>query len=322
MGLSVTAMLELLDEDARSFAQALLDGAPPPPYAQYGVDGVRSIFDTGNSARPPIRPVHSVEERTMDGPGGPLRMRCYRPSFAAERPAVIYFHGGGFVVGTLNGVDDVCRSLCVEADCVVISVDYRRAPEHAFPAAADDCLRTYEWVRREALSLGIDPHRIALAGDSAGGNLALSVCTALAEARRDLPRSLVLAYPPTSNAHTGPSWEAFEHAPILGKADALWFWSNYTEGSGADLDPRAVPILSTTLHALPPTFLIAAEVDVLRSDYEEFAAMALCAGAEVELRQYDGVPHGFFTEPAAIGKARRAVTDAARHLRTHFGPSL
>ncbi|WP_062995222.1 alpha/beta hydrolase [Nocardia mikamii] len=319
MGLSVTAMLDLLDEDARTLAQALLDQAPEPPYARYGVAGVRSIFDTVDPAPQPIRPVHNVEERIVDGPGGPLRVRCYRPSSASELPALIYIHGGGFVVGTLNGVDDVCRLLCVEAGCVVISVDYRRAPEHVFPAAADDCLRTYEWVRREAGSLGVDPSRIALAGDSAGGNLALSVCTALAEARRAAPRALVLAYPATSNAHTGPSWDAFEHAPVLCKTDALWFWSNYAAGGEADLDPRAVPILSTTLHALPPTLLVAAEVDVTRSNYEHFAATAARAGAEVEIRQYDGVPHGFFTEVAVIDKARRAVADAAHHLDTHFG---
>jgi acetyl esterase len=165
----------------------------------------------------------------------------------------------------------------------------------------------------------VDPSRIALAGDSAGGNLALSVCTALAQARRALPKALVLAYPATSNAHAGPSWDAFEHAPVLCKADALWFWSNYVAGSGADLDPRAVPILSTTLHALPPTLLVSAEVDVLRSDYEHFAATASRAGAEVEIRRYDGVPHGFFTELASIAQAGRAVADAAHHLRTHFG---
>lgn len=319
MGLSVTAMLDLLDEDARAVAQALLDQAPEPPYARYGVAGMRSIFDSAGPAAQPIRPVHSVEERTVDGPGGPLRVRCYRPSSAPRRPALIYIHGGGFVVGTLNGVDDVCRLLCLEADCVVISVEYRRAPEHVFPAAADDCLRTYDWVQCEAESLGIDPARIALAGDSAGGNLALSVCTALADARRAMPKALVLAYPATSNTHTGPSWDAFEHAPILCKADALWFWSNYAADTAADRDPRGVPALSNTLHALPPTFLVSAEVDVLRSDYEHFAAMASRAGVDVELRQYDGVMHNFFTEVAAIDKARRAVADAANHLRMHFG---
>ncbi|MGW0358518.1 alpha/beta hydrolase fold domain-containing protein [Nocardia nova] len=165
------------------------DQAPPPPYGQYGVEGVRSILDSAGVAGQPIRPVRSVEERTVDGPGGPLRVRCYRPSSAPELPALIYIHGGGFVVGTLNGVDDLCRSLCVEAECVVVSVEYRRPPEHVFPAAADDCLSVYEWVRREAGSLGVDASRIALAGDSAGGNLALSVCTAVAEARRAMPRA-------------------------------------------------------------------------------------------------------------------------------------
>ncbi|MEV6657300.1 alpha/beta hydrolase [Nocardia fluminea] len=316
MGLSVTAMIDMLDEDEKAFAQALLRHAPAPPYSRYGVDGVRSLFDTAG-ATAPIRPVHDVGDRMIDTPAGPLLVRCYRPSAQPDLPVLIYIHGGGFTVGTLNGVDDLCRSLCAEAACVVISVEYRRAPEHVFPAAADDCLWTYEWAQREAESLGIDPSRIALAGDSAGGNLALSVCTASALAHRPMPRALVLAYPATSNTHAGPSWDAFEDAPVLCKSDALWFWSNYA-GTGADLDPRAVPMLSTTLHALPPTLIVAAEVDVLRSDYEDFAAVAARAGAEVEVRQYDGVLHGFFPEVATIGKARRAVADAAHHLRTHF----
>ncbi|MEV0686972.1 alpha/beta hydrolase [Nocardia sp. NPDC050378] len=319
MGLSVAAMIDMLDADERAFAHALLDHAPAPPYSRYGVDGVRSLFDSTEAAATPTRPVHSTEERTIDSPAGPLRVRCYRPSAARDLPALIYIHGGGFVVGTLAGVDELCRTLSVEADCVVVSVEYRRAPEHVFPAAADDCLRVYEWVQREAASLGIDPSRIALAGDSAGGNLALSICTSLAAAHQPAPSALVLAYPATSNTHSGPSWEAFEDAPVLCKADAMWFWSNYAAGTGADRDPRAVPLLSPTLHALPPTLVISAEVDVLRSDYEHFAAVASRAGAEIEIRRYDGVLHGFFTEVTTIGKAARAASDAALHLRKHFG---
>ncbi|MEV0075250.1 alpha/beta hydrolase [Nocardia neocaledoniensis] len=319
MGLSVAAMIDMLDADERAFAHALLDHAPAPPYSRYGVDGVRSLFDSTEAGATPTRPVHSAEERTIDSPAGPLRVRCYRPSAARDLPALIYIHGGGFVVGTLAGVDELCRTLSVEADCVVVSVEYRRAPEHVFPAAADDCLRTYEWVQREAASLGIDPSRIALAGDSAGGNLALSICTSLAATHQPAPSALVLAYPATSNTHSGPSWEAFEDAPVLCKADAMWFWSNYAADTGAEQDPRAVPLLSPTLHALPPTLVISAEVDVLRSDYEHFAAVAARAGAEIEIRRYDGVLHGFFTEVTTIGKAALAASDAALHLRKHFG---
>ncbi|UGT55967.1 alpha/beta hydrolase [Nocardia asteroides] len=311
-------MIDMLDEDEKAFAQALIREAPAPPYCRYGVEGVRSLFDSADPTTPPLRSVHSTEDRTIHSPAGPLRVRCYRPSGDTDLPALIYIHGGGFVVGTLNGVDELCRTLCAEAECMVISVEYRRAPEHVFPAAADDCLWTYEWVQREAGSLGVDPTRVALAGDSAGGNLALSICTSLAETRYPMPRSLVLAYPATSNAHAGPSWEAFEHAPVLCKADATWFWWNYTANTGADQDPRAVPLLSEALHALPPTFVVAAEVDILRSDYEHFAAVALRAGVEIEVRQYEGVLHGFFTEVTTIEKARRAATDAADHLRKHF----
>ncbi|WP_406635169.1 alpha/beta hydrolase [Amycolatopsis sp. WGS_07] len=313
MGLSMPTMLGLLDEDARRLAELLLRDGPEPPYHRYGVDSIRAMFDAspGDSAIP----VHDVRELAVPTAAVDLRVRCYRPTADSDLPAVLYLHGGGFVLGTLDGVDDLCRTLAVEAGCVVVSVEYRRAPESVYPAAADDCLAAYDWLERDGATLGIDTARLAIAGDSAGGNLALSVCTTLAAAGRRMPRCLALAYPATSASFQGPSWEAFEHAPVLCKADAQWFWSNYASGDDL-LDPRAVPELSTT--SLPPFLVISAEVDPLRSDYERFAELAAAEGITVELRRYDGVLHGFFTEVSLLRKARLAATDTADYLARHL----
>ncbi|MDF3309164.1 alpha/beta hydrolase [Rhodococcus sp. T2V] len=316
MALSMQAMLDLLDDDARAAAEALLRDAPAPPYSQYGVPAVRAMFD-GVSRSPAEIHVPEVLDLGVGTPDGELTVRCYRPSLDRGLPVLMYVHGGGFVIGTLDGVDDLCRSLAVAAGCVVVSVEYRRAPEWVFPAAADDCLAVYDWLERRGDELGIDPTRLALAGDSAGGNLVLSVCTSLAAAGRPLPTCLVVAYPATSADFEGPSWEAFEHAPVLCKADAEWFWAAYAD-AGARRDPRAVPEVSTSLHSLPPMLVVSAEVDPLRSDYERFAELVACAGGEVEVRRYDGVAHGFFTEVRTLRKARRAVADTADFLRTHF----
>lgn len=316
MGLSMQAMLDLLDDDARAVAEVLLREAPAPPYSQYGVAAVRAMFD-GVSRPPAVIRLPAVAELDIESSGGDITVRCYRPSLDRGLPALMYVHGGGFVIGSLDGVDDLCRSLAVATGCVVVSVEYRRAPEWRFPAAADDCLAVYDWLARGGGELGIDASRLGLAGDSAGGNLVLSVCHSLAAAGRELPACLLVAYPATSVDFAGPSWDAFEHAPVLCKVDAEWFWASYVSEE-ASRDARAVPEQSTSLHLLPPMLVVSAEVDPLRSDYERFAELVANAGAEVEVRRYDGVAHGFFTEVRTLHKARQAVADAAAFLRAHL----
>ncbi|HJQ07259.1 MAG TPA: alpha/beta hydrolase [Nocardioides sp.] len=317
MGLSVRAMLDLLDDDARALAETVLREAPPPPYSRYGVDTVRAMFDSANPVDGSDPDLDVVDLRVPTA-AGVVRVRAYRPTGGGVRPALVYLHGGGFVIGTLGGVDALCRTLARDVGCVVVSVDYRRAPESVFPAAADDCLAVYDWLERASGELGIDASRLALAGDSAGGNLALSVCTSLAAAGRAQPACLVLAYPATSARFEGSSWEVYEDAPILCRADAEWMVGLYLDGPDAACDPRAVPELSAALHVLPPMLIISAEVDPLRSDYERFAAAAAWAGSEVELSRYDGVAHGFFTEVESVAKAREAVSEASGFLCRHL----
>ncbi|MFD6063682.1 alpha/beta hydrolase [Rhodococcus wratislaviensis] len=321
MGLSIASMLNLLDDDARSLAETLLRDVPSPPYSAYGIGTMRSVFDTVADAPRSAAPLHSVSDLAINGAGGPIPARCYRATAATGSSAIMYFHGGGFAMGTLDGVDELCRTISLATGFVVLSIDYRLAPEHLFPAGADDCLAAYDWLVRNADSLGVDGRSVALAGDSAGGNLALSVCHSLAQADRPMPGCLVLAYPGiTDTSFSRPSWEAFELAPVLCAADAHWFWSQYIDDEQSS-DPRAVPMLSPYLDRLPPTLVLSAEIDPLRSDYEHFAQLLQDEGVDVDLKRYDGVLHGFFTEVSTIGKARVAANDTAGFIARHLGQS-
>jgi acetyl esterase len=317
MALGTDAILELLDEDVRAAARALLADLPPPPYRQYGVAGVRQLFNGGSPGTP--LEVACVGSFNIPGPDAAVPVRYYRNSLNEDRPVLLYFHGGGFTIGSLDGVDHLCRALCALADCVVVSVDYRLAPEHPFPAAADDCLAVYQWTRANARSIGGNPDLVAVAGDSAGGNLALSVCHSTAINGWPRPECVVVAYPATADTFSGPSWDAYEFAPVLCKADAVWFWSLYMSNPDLAGDPRAVPLAASTLSELPPALVISAEVDPLRSDYEEFAELAVIEGAAVTLRRYDGVLHGFFTEYGVYARTATAVEDAAAFLRDQLG---
>lgn len=319
MALGTDAILQMLDDDVRAAARALLAEGPPPPYSQYGVATVRQLFNGSSSAQP--LEVARVSSFTIPGADSALTVRCYQDSPDEKQPVVLYFHGGGFTIGTLDGVDQLCRAVSVLANCVVVSVDYRLAPEHPFPAAADDCLAAYRWVRANARSIGGDPDLVGLAGDSAGGNLALSVWYTAANMGERHPTCMVLAYPATSDSFDGPSWDAFEFAPVLCKEDAMWFWAQYMSDATSAGDPRAVPMNALTLGELPPTLVISAEVDPLRSDYEQFAERAALQGADMTLRRYDGVLHGFFTEYGLYTKTTAAVDDAAAFLLRQFRPA-
>ncbi|GED99556.1 putative lipase/esterase [Gordonia spumicola] len=313
MALTVEAILGLLDEPSRGYAETLLTNAPPPPYHRYGPSMMRAVFDAKGVPESTSKGL-VTSESIVEKDGTRVPVRCYREVLDTPAPALLYMHGGGFVLGTLDGVDSLCRRLAETTGCVVVSVDYRRAPEHVYPAAADDCLAVYDWMLTDHERLGIDPDRVALAGDSAGGALALSVCTSLQQAGRGLPRCLVLAYPATSASFRGASWEAFALAPVLCRSDAEWFWDSYAGPEVRD-DPRAVPEVSAELGSLPPLLVLGAEVDVLRSDYERFVEMVNAAGADALLRTTPGVLHGFITEVDAVPAAREALEDAAAFVR-------
>jgi acetyl esterase len=249
------------------------------------------------------------------------RIREYRPAEGGTTPAVLYVHGGGFTVGSLDGVDELCRHLAAQADCAVFSLEYRLAPENPYPAALDDVRAAWAWLIEHATSLGVDPDRVAVAGDSAGGGLVASLCLDLRERCCRQPVLQVLAYPAIDDSFARPSWTEFADAPLLGSEDAKWFWRQYVGEAGVAPDVLAAPMRAATLAGLAPAHVITAEVDPLRDDGEAYAARLVAEGVPVTQQRYAGVFHGFFTEVQTYRQARRAVSDACERLRAAFTTS-
>jgi acetyl esterase len=264
-------------------------------------------------------PVHEVRDVKIAGPAGEIPIRIYAPAIPKPAPALVYFHGGGWVLGDLESHDPVCRSLANQAQCVVASVDYRLAPEAKFPAAVEDSYAATEWVASNAGELGIDSGRIAVGGDSAGGNLA-AVITHMARDRKG-PALIyqVLIYPATDMRMTAPSIEENAAGPLLTKASIIWFIDHYLPGEEDKTDPMASPSLVSDLRGLPAAFVLTAECDPLRDEGEAYGRSLDQAGVPVEVKRYAGMPHGFFSFGAALDTAKQAVADTTIRLRRAFG---
>jgi acetyl esterase len=303
----------LLDDEATR-AAALLAAVLPGPLHTLGLDGVRAFA----APQPPscTTAVAAVREHQVDEAG--VRVREYRPRERPDSPCVLYLHGGGFTVGTLDGVDELCRRIAAHADCTVFSVDYRLAPEHPYPAALDDVRAAHAWLIGNAARLGVDPDRVAVAGDSAGAGLAASLCLDLRERDCPQPALQLLVYPAVDDSFQRPSWTEFADAPLPGTEDARWFWRQYVGEAGVAPDVLAAPMRATTLAGLAPAHVITAEVDPLRDDAEAYADRLEAAGVRVTRMRYRGVFHGFFTEVETYDAARRAVADACDRLREAF----
>ena len=266
-------------------------------------------------------PVAHVEDRTIPGPGGEIPVRIYVPKGNGPFGVLVYFHGGGWVVGNIDMTDQPCRMLTNAGRCVTISVDYRLAPEHKFPAGPEDCYAATKWAADNAAALNCDAARIAVGGTSAGATLAAAV--ALMARDRGGPRVAyqLLVYPATTSALDTPSHREFakDSYYILSRADMEWFWGHYL-GSEADrANPYACPAYATTLRGVAPAFVITAEYDPLRDEGEAYAARLREEGVQVVLRRYDGVTHGFFGMPAQLDKAKAAIAEAGSALRVTVG---
>ncbi len=304
----------LLDDEAAHVAALLADLLPGPLHT-LGLDGVRAFAapqqPSGATA------VAAVQEHRASEP--PVRIREYRPTTKSTLPAVLYLHGGGFTVGSLDGVDELCRRIAVGAGCVVFSLEYRLAPEHPYPAALEDTRAAWAWLVENAAALGVNPDRLAVAGDSAGGGLAAALCLDLRERGHGQPVLQVLAYPAVDDSFARPSWTEFAHAPLLGADDARWFWRNYVGEAGVAPDVLAAPLRATSLAGLAAAHVITAEVDPLRDDGEAYAARLAADGVPVTVQRYAGVFHGFFTEVETYTQARSALSEACARLRAAFG---
>jgi len=262
-------------------------------------------------------PVASVTARTIPGPGGPIAIRIYRPKDAL-RGGLIYFHGGGWVVGSLEGADGACRALANRSRCVAISIGYRLAPETKFPGPVEDAYAAVRWVADNAAELRIDPTRIAVGGSSAGGNLAAAA--ALVARDRGGPRIAfqLLTVPATELSSKAASHREFAEGYGLTSADMTWYGTHYVR-SAADADDPYASVLRADLHDMPPAFVITAECDPLRDDGEEYAKRLAELGIAARYKRYQGVFHGFMGFPGALPEAAEAFDDAGKALREAIG---
>lgn len=265
-------------------------------------------------------PVAFVEDRTIPGPAGEIPVRVYRPHSDEPLPIVVYFHGGGFVLCGLDTHDATCRALTNAVGCAVVSVDYRLAPEHRFPAAAEDAYAATAWVAAHAADVGGDATRVAVAGDSAGGNLA-AVVPLLARQRNGPALAFqLMIYPVTDSAMDTPSHKDNAEGYFLTRGAMKWFWDQYLGPDGDGTDPLASPFKAADLSGLPAAMVITAEFDPLRDEGEAYGRRLEEAGVPTTVKRYDGVFHGFFGLGAFVEASKHANEDAYAALRSAFAP--
>jgi len=266
--------------------------------------------DTMLHAGPPLV-IAGVRDLEVDGAAGRLLARHYDPG-TARAPLLVFFHGGGFVLGDLDTHDAPCRWLCRHAGLQVLSVDYRLAPEHPFPAAVDDAVASYRWARAHAAELGADPDRIAVGGDSAGANLSAAV--ALETRGKESPALQLLIYPGLDRITARPSLELFADGFVLTQRDIAWFDQQYT-GGAFRADPRANPLCSKRLSDQARALVVTAGFDPLRDEGEAYARALSEAGTSTELRRFPGMVHGFINMVGVSADCRRALIEVARTTR-------
>jgi acetyl esterase len=265
-------------------------------------------------------PVHEVTDRHLPGPDGDLPVRIYRPTGTGEPlPTLVYFFGGGWTLGSIDTADEICRDLANSVPCQVITVGYRLAPEHPFPAAVHDCYAATSWIAGHAGELGADRGRLAVAGDSAGGNLA-AVVALLARDRGgpDLVAQ-VLVYPNTDYRGDTESMRDNDDETLFNRRSVAWYWSHYLSRPQDGLDPLVSPLLAEDLGALPPALVITAEHDPLRDEGERYATRLRDAGVPVVATRYPGMVHGFFAMAGILDGGRLARGQVSAYLRDHFG---
>lgn len=293
--------------------------SPLPPYYTVPAVVARRLYrDTRGALSPQCPPVEDVQLLLAPGPGGPVPLRAYRPVGSAPReslPALIFFHGGGWVIGDLDTHDVLCRQLSNGARCAVFSVDYRLAPEAPFPAAVEDCLAATQYVAAQAEALALDPTRIAVGGDSAGGNLAAVVSIA---ARDDAAPSIafqLLIYPATDQRYDSPSHHRNGEGYLLTRQAIEYFRAAYLPHQADWEDWRASPLLAPNLAGLPPAFVLTAGYDPLLDEGRAYAERLAREGVVVTYREYPDVIHGFIGMGGVLDSATAAVGECCAALR-------
>lgn len=300
----------------------LVKASGRPPYHTMDPLEARDLYERGRVVLQPEPPaVADVRDITIPGPAGPMKARVYRGVGAPATGArgLIFFHGGGWVFGTLDTHDVPCRQIANAAECVVVSVDYRLAPEHKFPAGPDDATAATRWIGANTAALGIDPGRLAIGGDSAGGNLAI---VAALEARDGGGPKLayqLLIYPATDMTGELPSHKQFTEGLPLVHITMCWFRDLYLRGKADWTDWRASPLFAKSFAGLPPAYVLLASHDPLRSEGEAYAEKLRAVGVAAEMRVMQGHIHGFATMGKLVKAAEPAVAEAARAMKRALG---
>lgn len=270
----------------------------------------------------PAESVAKIEEYKIPVENGEITARIYTPEGEGAFPVFIYFHGGGWVLGDLEIVDSPCRSITNRAECIVVSVDYRLAPEHKFPTPLEDCFEATKWVANHAKEWGGDPTRIAIGGDSAGGNLAASVTLMARDQGGPTFVTQVLIYPVTSLAFNTPSYQENGEGYFLTYESMVWFAKHYLAKEEDKLNAYAAPLLAADLCDLPPALIITAEYDPLRDEGMAYANRLSEAGVPVESACYEGMIHGFFWMAGIMDKGKQSIDQVASHLKKIFYQNL
>ena len=295
--------------------------------AALGLPAAHTVSPAEARANAKLRPrapgseVANVEDRNIPGPDGDVPVRIYTPEGDGPFPILAWYHGGGWVVGDLESADGSARNLCVGGQCVVVSVDYRLAPETKFPGPAEDCWAATTWAVDNASSFNGDPTRLAVGGDSAGGNLAAAMSLMAADRGGPEIAFQLLVYPVTDADLNSVSYGENGEGYSLTKATMQWYWDHYLSGGEDAANPYAAPHQAKSLAGQPPALVITAEYDPLRDEGEAYAKRLQEAGVAATSTRYDGVIHGFFSMGAVVDKGQQAVDEASAALRKAFSRS-
>ncbi len=301
--------------------RAILDQmASLPPFESLSVEDARKqTIERSAAGKLPTLPVAAVVNRVIPGPGGDLPVRIYTPKGKGPFPLMVFFHGSGFVVCNLDTHDGTARNLCNAGGCVVVSVDYRLAPEHKFPAGPDDCYAATKWAAAHAVELNADASHIVIAGDSAGGNLVAVVALMVRDKGGPALCGQLMIYPVTDYYTPGhSSYVQNAEGYGLSAAGMRWFWNHYLTSPFEADNPYVSPLRAANLRDLPPALIITAEYDVLRDEGEHYGERLAAAGVPTKVTRYDGMHHGFFQMYGIVEKAKTALEEAAAWLKARF----
>jgi len=292
-----------LDEDTRKLIEAMSAGGAPE-FRNMRPEEVRGAVETFTGLQAPPREVGRVLERSYPGPGGEQRLNVYIPEGEGPFPVVVYFHGGGFVGGSLNVVDEPARALAADARAIVMTAAYRLAPEHKFPAATDDSMAALAWAAEHAAEFGGDPSRLYAMGDSAGGNLAAVAAIRCRDEDGPKLAGQILVYPVIDSALDLPSRREFFEGYIITAPDLDWFWAQYLNSPDDANSPLATPSKAASLAGLPRALVVSLEYEVPRDEAEQYAARLADAGVEVVQRRIAGLIHGAYWMSGAVPRSR------------------